>query len=227
MMALPAWQGLRRLCGRGGLVVVAPHPDDEVLGCGGVIAAAAARCISVHVVLATDGGASHPEAPRARLAAMRLREIRAALRRLGGARLWSMGVPDGASGAAAGGLERGTARLWLLLRLLLRRLRPRAVLAPPRQDTHPDHRAACAMASRAIRRSPVLLAEYAMWGPMDGGRMLPVRVGAQTRRRAAWACHVSQLGRAPGGFGAGFALPPGHLAMTRRPREIFRLERAS
>ena len=83
------------------------------------------------------------------------------------------------------------------------------------------------MASRAIRRSPVLLAEYAMWGPMDGGRMLPVRVGAQTRRRAALACHVSQLGRAPGGFGAGFALPPGHLAMTRRPRKIFRLGRVS
>ena len=223
MMALPAWQGLRRLCGRGGLVVVAPHPDDEVLGCGGVIAAAVARGIPVHVVLTTDGGASHPEAPRARLAAMRLREIRAALRRLGGARLWSLGLPDGASGAAARGLERGTARLGLLLRLL----RPRAVLAPSRQDTHPDHRAARAMASRAIRRSPILLAEYAMWGPMDAGRMLPVRVGAQTRRHAACACHVSHLGRAPGGFGAGFALPPGHLAMTRRPREIFRLERAS
>ena len=221
MMALPPAIGLRRICGPGGLLVVAPHPDDEVLGCGGLIAAAAARGVPVHVVLATDGGASHPQAPRARLAALRLREMRAALRRLGGARLLALRLPDGAS-TQAPGLGRGVAAL----RALLRRLRPRAVVAPSRQDTHPDHRTARAMAAAAMRGSGAWLAEYAVWGPMIGGRQVAVRVGHQPRRRAALACHVSQLGRAPGGFGAGFVLPPGHLSMTRRPFEIFRLERA-
>lgn len=219
---MSAGQGLRLLCGHGALVVVAPHPDDEVLGCGGVIAAAVSRGIMVHVLLTTDGGASHPQAPRARLAALRLREMRAALRRLGGARLSTLGLPDGASGNAARGVEQGVG----LLGRLLRRLRPRVVLAPSARDTHPDHRAAREIAGRATRRSPVRLAEYAMWGPMEGGEMVALRVGDQPRRRAALACHVSQLGRAPASFGEGFALPPGHLSMTRRPREIFRLERA-
>jgi LmbE family N-acetylglucosaminyl deacetylase len=40
------------------VLVVAPHPDDETLGCGGVIQEAAARGAEVHVVLMTNGDAS-------------------------------------------------------------------------------------------------------------------------------------------------------------------------
>jgi LmbE family N-acetylglucosaminyl deacetylase len=41
------------------LLVVAPHPDDEVLGCGGLIALAVARGLEVSVVILTDGESSH------------------------------------------------------------------------------------------------------------------------------------------------------------------------
>src|SRR5690606_38092378 len=44
----------------GPLLVIAPHPDDETLGCGGVIALATCRNVRVHTVFVTDGGASHP-----------------------------------------------------------------------------------------------------------------------------------------------------------------------
>ena len=37
------------------VLVVAPHPDDEVLGCGGVMAAHAARGDDVHVAVVTRG----------------------------------------------------------------------------------------------------------------------------------------------------------------------------
>ncbi len=44
-----------------GLVVVAPHPDDETLGLGATMAQLAARGVDVSVVSVTDGGAAYPE----------------------------------------------------------------------------------------------------------------------------------------------------------------------
>src|SRR5687767_1091969 len=42
------------------LLVLAPHPDDEVIGCGGVLAQHAAERRRVHVVVASDGSAADP-----------------------------------------------------------------------------------------------------------------------------------------------------------------------
>src|SRR2546428_6283181 len=39
------------------LLVLAPHPDDEVLGAAGLIEAARRRGADVRVIVATDGGA--------------------------------------------------------------------------------------------------------------------------------------------------------------------------
>ena len=39
------------------VVVFAPHPDDEVFGCGGALALHARAGVSVHVVLLTEGEA--------------------------------------------------------------------------------------------------------------------------------------------------------------------------
>lgn len=45
------------------LVVVAPHPDDEVLGCGGLIAAARAAGVPVLIIALTDGEQAYPDEP--------------------------------------------------------------------------------------------------------------------------------------------------------------------
>ena len=45
------------------LVVVSAHPDDETLAAGGLMATAAGRGIAVHVIIVTDGSASHPDSP--------------------------------------------------------------------------------------------------------------------------------------------------------------------
>jgi LmbE family N-acetylglucosaminyl deacetylase len=70
-------------------LVLAPHPDDETLGTGALIADAAARDALAGVVFVTDGAGSHPHetvASRSRLVATRRHEAKVALRRLAGAR---------------------------------------------------------------------------------------------------------------------------------------------
>lgn len=53
-----------RAVGTRRLVIVAPHPDDETLGCGLLIAAAVRAGVRVAVIALTDGQASHPGSRR-------------------------------------------------------------------------------------------------------------------------------------------------------------------
>jgi len=70
----------------GGLVVIAPHPDDESLACGGLIARACSEGRPVRVVVVSDGTGSHPRSrvyPRMRLRTLREEEARRAVCALG------------------------------------------------------------------------------------------------------------------------------------------------
>ena len=67
--AWQAWHGLRQLPPVAAhelvtpgqrAIIVAPHPDDEVLACGGLLQLLAAQGTRTVVVAATDGDASHP-----------------------------------------------------------------------------------------------------------------------------------------------------------------------
>jgi LmbE family N-acetylglucosaminyl deacetylase len=123
----------------GPVLVVAPHVDDETLGCGGTIALLSAQ-VAVHVLYAADGRLSPsgpdggPAAAAATLPAIRRAEAEAAMQRLGvpAERLHFLALPDGALAANAGKLEQG-------LRQCVAAVAPRTVLAPFRHDQHPDH----------------------------------------------------------------------------------------
>ena len=68
------------------ILVVAPHPDDETLGCGGLVSLLAQNGSAFYIVFVTDGSASHRNStawPTARLAAQREQEARNALVCLG------------------------------------------------------------------------------------------------------------------------------------------------
>ena len=43
------------------VLVIAPHPDDEVFGCGGMLAHHAAQGATVRVLVLTDGAGGAPE----------------------------------------------------------------------------------------------------------------------------------------------------------------------
>lgn len=77
------------------VLVMAAHPDDEVLGCGGTIARHAARGDEVHVVLVADGTSSRPGAVGRRdLIEARAAQAAEAARLLGAQPPRLLGLPD-------------------------------------------------------------------------------------------------------------------------------------
>lgn len=155
---VPTWDGWADATS---IVVVTPHPDDESLAVGGLIALAHARGIPVEVLLVTIGENSHPESPThstSELARVRAAEFRAALRVLNpeaGHRV--LGVPDGGSGTHEREIEDAIARA-----VSFAGARP-LIVAPWRGDGHHDHRVAGEAAARVAERTGAHLAEYPIW----------------------------------------------------------------
>jgi LmbE family N-acetylglucosaminyl deacetylase len=62
-------------------IIIAPHPDDDSLACGGLIAEACREGLRGKVVIVSDGAGSHPNSkayPPDRLRALREEEARRA-----------------------------------------------------------------------------------------------------------------------------------------------------
>lgn len=220
-----AWPGLSRLtavdpAGWSSAVVVAAHPDDEVLGAGGTIAALAARGARLRLVALTDGEASHP-CERESIGPRRAAETAAALTALGArhAEVIQLSLPD--SGLAAHEHEI-TARLRGLVAGF------DTCLAPWHHDAHPDHEAA-GRAARAARGGEGLL-WYPVWmwhWARPGDPRVPwhsaVRVRLPRRlladKRRAIGCFASQLrDRGPG---QGPVLTAAVVAHFVRDAEVF------
>lgn len=157
------------------LVVVAPHPDDEILGVGVTAARFAAAGAEVVIVAVTDGDASHPDSPTltpGRLAALRIEESRRACALLGLPEPVRLGLPDG-------GVHAHETRLAEAIAAAVRGPSPtedtRAdhgvagrgtdclVLSTWRGDGHPDHEAAGRAAASACADTGARLAEYPVW----------------------------------------------------------------
>lgn len=182
--------------GGGTVVVLAAHPDDEVLGVGGLIAQLAAVGTTLRFVWATDGEASHPHstAPAvSTMAATRRAESVAALDRLGAgaaSRYW-LALPDGGLAAAEDELVR---------RLRALTATDEVVLAPYSRDGHPDHE----VCGRAARATGARVVEYPVWlwtwatpdderVPWNRCRRVPLPAAVRTRKAAAVACFASQV----------------------------------
>jgi LmbE family N-acetylglucosaminyl deacetylase len=132
-----------------GLVVVAPHPDDETLGCGGMLAWAAEQGCLVHVVFLTDGERSHPDA-KVDLRRIRRGEALLAATRLGllPQNISFLGLPD-AGLQMLGELDVAWIRRWV--KALLAERSPCLVAITAPSDPHGDHQAGYAMVADAAR----------------------------------------------------------------------------
>jgi len=132
-----------RVVGRSALVL-APHYDDEVLGCGGLVAQLTAAGAVVRVLFLTDGGGGSREAAeREEYRRRRREEAACACRTLGLAGCDDLGLPDGELHLRLEEAERGIRRALLTQR-------PDLLLAPSPLEVTADHRAAFAALHRVL-----------------------------------------------------------------------------
>jgi LmbE family N-acetylglucosaminyl deacetylase len=221
---------LSDIIGNGACLVLAPHPDDESLGCGGLIAA----CIADHrpplVAILTDGTGSHPHSrawPPDRLKALRYQEASDATRILGlpRERLIFLGAKDTVAPTEGPEFDALARRLTAKLDGIT------AILSPWRHDPHCDHHAAAVLAAHVARDTGLRHVAYPVWGwtlppeqTMDGEHTSGWRLDIgpwRPLKHAAIHAHRSQLGRVIDDDPAGFVLSEEFKSLFDTPYETY------
>lgn len=214
------------------VLILAPHPDDETLGCGGLIAAAVSERRAVFVLVLTDGAGSHPRSldyPAARLRRLREAESRQAGHELGlpADRISHLGLPDTRAP------QRGVAATRAADAISDHAVAcgARTLLTTWRHDPHSDHLAASILAARAASACGAELLEYPVWGwTLPPRRLLRCRPPAGFRldvsahlgaKRRAIACHRSQLGQVITDDPDGFVMEQRFVDFFTGPFETF------
>jgi LmbE family N-acetylglucosaminyl deacetylase len=185
----------------GPLLVVSPHPDDEVLGAGGLIRSCSQLGHPVTIVSVTDGEGAFSDWPELKM--VRRRELEIALLMLTSepVRVVRLSLGDGnVSGLMPALYESIDA---------LSSHRP-TIVAPFERDGHPDHDAVGAVCLQVARQYDLSIVRYPIWtwhhgSPAQFDQMpwvrLPLDEVAQVAKRTAIQCFASQLappgGRAP------------------------------
>jgi len=170
-------------------LVVAPHPDDEAIGCGGVICKQKARGEETAAVFLTSGemGLKQHAAEVARQ--IREGEARRSAEVLGIAHCDFLRGPDWTLADALDSVVGPLAAV-------LREWQPDRIFLPHPNDAHPDHQAALPLVQRALAASgiaPPELLGYEVWTPLGSyDRVEDISEFMATKLQALKA-HVSQL----------------------------------
>jgi LmbE family N-acetylglucosaminyl deacetylase len=224
---------LERIVGDRGIVVVAPHPDDETLGCGGLIALAHADGRAIKIIVLTDGCGSHPNSrthPPCKLRALREHETLSAVVALGldATAVSFLRLPDRAlpsEGSEADSAAREIAAT-------VEKIRASAILTTWRHDPHCDHQAAwrIALTARQSLTDDMALIAYPIWGSTllpqtqlpakPRGWRLPID-GVLSRKERAIRAHCSQISRLVENDPPVLVLTEETLNRFREPYEIY------
>lgn len=173
------------------LLVLAPHPDDEAIGCGGVIAQHLRSGRRVMIVVATDGTAATANTDAEAYRERREQESRRGVERLGaGAEIEFLRVAD----------RHLDASIALRLRSLLTDYRPDLVLLPSLVEIHPDHVALSRAFCELLAGDPTLTATiavakigfYEVSNPLRPNTLVDITAEADSKF-AAIAAHASQM----------------------------------
>ncbi|MDP6929287.1 MAG: PIG-L family deacetylase [Planctomycetota bacterium] len=169
------------------VLVIVAHPDDEVIGCGAMLAWHRHQGHAVTVIHVTDGGQGDPEGKFGDIRERRRQEGREALRRLGVEDVRSLGIADG---TVPDNLDEVSARL----RDLFGEIQPRAIYSFFFTEAHRDHRA---VSRSVVEASDVLAADcrvllFGVNQVVCGGSMFDV-TELMAQKQHALAAFESQL----------------------------------
>jgi N-acetylglucosamine malate deacetylase 1 len=180
--------------GRAKVIVLAPHMDDEVLGCGGTMARHASAGSVVHVIFLTDGrrgggGMKSPDGAAMRtqeVVAIRKAEAQRAAQVLGVGTLTFLDAEDSR-------LSSDT-QIGMRLREILVGEEPDIVYLPFFMEAHPDHRAANTVLSAATRGTSLRFEcrGYEVWTPLFANSVVRIDETIDAKRQAM-ECYRSQL----------------------------------
>ncbi|MCI8211497.1 acetylglucosaminylphosphatidylinositol deacetylase [Pseudomonas sp. S25] len=212
--SLQAWNGSKKLAGlplisagelvpvNSRAVIIAPHPDDEVLGCGGLMHQLAQLGRPLKLISVTDGSASHPGSatwPAERLSVVRPQESAEALRRLD--------LPMHSLKWIRGGFADTTVAQQedQLTAFIARYLQPTDVVFTTwANDGHADHEAVGRASARAAHSVGARLHEVPVWAwhwaspeddrlPWERAHKIPLDPQTIARKRHAAHAFASQL----------------------------------
>jgi LmbE family N-acetylglucosaminyl deacetylase len=171
----------------GKVLVVAPHPDDEILGCGGTLALLRQRACQVKVVIVTDGGAGDPLTyAGGEVVNVRRQESIEALGTIGIDDVVFLNEPDGRF--------RATSSFSEMLTSIIREHRPDWFFLPSILDYHRDHVAvglaalACWEKSGGGRQAFC----YEIWAPLPATHVVDITPVIE-QKKAAVACYKLPL----------------------------------
>jgi N-acetylglucosamine malate deacetylase 1 len=171
------------------VLVLAPHPDDETIGCGGALCLHAKRGDCVAVVFLTSGELGLKHLPREKAWQIREREAKRAAKILGAAELFFLRHPDWF-------LTENVSRVAQAFRPVLKTIKPALIYVPHAQEWHPDHKACLPILQAALRASSVAVPQaraYEVWTPLHEYDHVEDITTVMRRKLRALRAHCSQL----------------------------------
>jgi LmbE family N-acetylglucosaminyl deacetylase len=172
-MTMDALLGAKRI------LVLAPHPDDEALGCGGTIALSAAKGAEVHVAVISDGGKMfQASGGQDGIVALRKKEAHEACGVLGVKEVSFLDYPDGDLRLHENGIKAD-------IEGLIDRFRPEIVLSTSPLDYHEDHIAVAKIAAEtAARREGISLVFFQVAGTLRFNALVDIGSVMETKESA-------------------------------------------
>ncbi len=182
---------IRKLAGADmNILVIAPHPDDEAIGCGGTLCKHSMRSDHIAVVFLTSGELGLKKLSREKAWRIREAEARRSLKVLGSDTMDFLRLPDWCLGD---NIAKGAR----LLRPILTREAPDVIYLPHPLEWHPDHKASLSILRSALRGSRIpapMFRSYEVWTPIAEPHHVENISKTMARKLRAVRSHRSQLG---------------------------------
>jgi LmbE family N-acetylglucosaminyl deacetylase len=171
------------------VLVIAPHPDDESIGCGGSLRLHALRGDRIHVLFLTSGELGLKTLPREEAWRIREAEAQAAASVLGIAQTDFLRQPDGS-------VHDHLSDCIAAVQSIVRTDTPATLYVPHAAEWHPDHRAAANIVRQTLADPAIPTPHcrfYEIWTPLTTFDEIEDISATMEDKRKAIRCHQSQI----------------------------------